>query len=206
VYADGVADAILAAILGKDGEILLNSIEQIKSLSSIKDGLDKGLLGTHGYGGKFYDSSSYDWGSQADDWQTILAMSKNRNGSGSFADMVGQVTKRLPMQSNLGSNNPLENDYYDLQASTAIATRSGSELAFNQAAKNEKNIRQLHREIDQTQDAKSAADLNNRLSSENAMLNVQQTKLLAMIAQQAAVEAQARSIRAEEDKSFFYIK
>lgn len=177
----------------------LNQLDSLKSIQS-------GLLGTHEYGGRLYDSSAYDWGDQADDWQKILVMSKNRNGSGNLSSVIGRVANQFPVQSQLGSTNSLENEYYDLQASTAIATRSGSELAFNQAVKNEKNIRQLHREIDQAPDAKSAADLNNRLASENAMLSVQQTKLLAMIAQQAAVEAQARAIRAQEDKTFFNIK
>lgn len=206
VYADPDGDLILTAILGKDALIYEQALMQVKSLVDIHDGLQKGLLGTHTYGGQFYDSSAYDWGDQADDWQKILAMSKNRNGSGNLSSVIGRVANQFPVQSQLGSTNSIENEYYDLQASTAIATRSGSELAFNQAVKNEKNIRQLHREIDQAPDAKSAADLNNRLASENAMLSVQQTKLLAMIAQQAAVEAQARAIRAQEDKAFFYIK
>ncbi len=206
IYADPSADLLLGKILGENVLISEQALKQVKSLSSIHEGLEKGLLGTHTYGGKFYDSLAYDWGGQADDWQKILSMSKNRNGSGNLSSVIGRVANQFPVQSQLGSTNSLENEYYDLQASTAIATRSGSELAFNQAVKNEKNIRQLHREIDQAPDAKSAADLNNRLASENAMLSVQQTKLLAMIAQQAAVEAQARAIRAQEDKAFFNIK
>ena len=206
VYADPAGDAILSLILGKDAEILMNAIKQMESLGLIQEGLEQGLLGTHSYGSQYYNEDNYRWGGGSDDWQSILAMSRHGASNGALSDIVSHVSKQFPVNHSLGSTNAVENEYYELQARTAIAARSGSELAFNQTSHDEENIRRLHRKIDQAEDSKSATDLNNRFASENAMLSIQQTKLLAMLVQQAAVDAQARSIRAQEDKDIFTVK
>lgn len=170
-------------------------------LDKLKD-INNSLTGTHNYGNKNYDKNTYVWGNGTDDWQQVLAMSRN-GGSGELGSTISELSKQFPMTGSLKSRNPVENDYYDLQARTALASRSSAEVAYKQAVKEEKTMRNLHDMIDHAEDQKSAADLNNRFAAENAMTNVQQTKLLSILVQQQAVSAQEKANRAKEDMEFF---
>ncbi len=174
--------------------------QNAESLDAIRD-LNNNLSGTHSYGGRNYDADSYNWG--ANNWQEILSMSRMGSGHGELAETTMRLAKDFPIDGSLHSPNKIENDYYDLQARTALASRSTSEVAYQQAVREEKTMHNLHRMIDTTPDSKSAADLNNRLTTEDAMNSIQQTKLLAVLVQQAALTEQEKVNRAREDKEFF---
>lgn len=174
--------------------------QNAESLDAI-NALNDSLKGTHQYGSRYLDNDSYNWG--ANSWQEILSMSRSGIGRGQLADATARLAREFPIDGSLNSPNQIENDYYDLQARTALASRSTSEVAYKQAVREEKTMHDLNGLIDKTPDAKSAADLNNRLVAENAMTNVQQTKLLAVLVQQAALSEQEKANRAREDKEFF---
>lgn len=176
-----------------------------KQLDSLKD-LNKALAGRHGYGNQSYDSNAYAWGNGSDSWQEVLALSKKGGGNGQLGESILSLAKQYPIKDSFNSPNQTEKDYYRLQAQTSLASRSAAEVSYQQAVKQEKTMRALHDLIDKTEDEKSASDLNNRLSSEQAMTSLQQTKLLSILVQQQAVNSQERANRAKEDMEFFEIK
>lgn len=175
----------------------IESLEQLKSL-------DKSLNGTHSYGGRFYNKDAFDW--SANHWSEMLSLSKNPHGHGEMGETMLRLSRDFPIDETVSSPNKTTNEYYRLQAQTSLASRAASEVAYQQATNQEKTMQRLHDEIDQTKDQKSASDLNNRLVAENALTNVQQTKLLAVIAEQSALNAQEKVNRAKQDKAFFEMK
>lgn len=173
-----------------------NQLDQLK-------GINNSLLGKHNYGSRDYDDDAYSWGMSANSWQQILALSRNGGGNGQLGDTILSLAKEYPIQDDFNSPNTTESDYYRLQAQTSLASRSAAELSYKQAVEQEKRMRTLHDLIDQVEDEKSASDLNNRLSSEQAMTSLQQTKLLSILVQQQAVAAQEKANRAKEDMEFY---
>lgn len=176
-----------------------------KQLDKLKD-LSSSLAGKHGYGNHNYDNGAYAWGNGSNSWQDILALSRKGGGDGRLGETILSLAKQYPIKNSFESPNQTEKDYYRLQAQTSLASRSAAEVSYQQAVQQEKSMRALHDLIDKTEDEKSASDLNNRLSSEQAMTSLQQTKLLSILVQQQAVNAQERANRAKEDMEFFEIK
>ncbi len=165
-----------------------------------------GLTGTHTYGSQYYDPNQLSWGQGTNDWQAMLAMARAGGGSGQVGNAMSQLTTQFPMTPALGSSNETENQYYLLQAQTTLASRAASQVAFTQMNQETDTVQHLNRMIDATPDSKSTADLNNRLAAENAMVNIQQTKLLAVLVGQAAIDSQEKANRAKETAEFFNIK
>jgi hypothetical protein len=164
-----------------------------------------GLTGTHQYGSFNNDSSQFSWGTKTGDWQSILALYKNGDG-GELSRLESTFSKQFPIKDSLGSSNDIENQYYLLQAQTALATRSSSQLAFQQISNESQVIDDLQKQIDKAQDNKSAVDINNRLLAEQNKLSIQQAKMMTLLVQQGLVEAQEKSNRAKENADFFDFK
>lgn len=164
------------------------------------------LTGTHSYGSQYYDSERYLWGKNAGNWQEILALSHEGGGDGALGQSMKLLANDFPIKNDFNSLNIVERDYYRLQAQTSLISRSAAQLAYKQAVNQEHTMQSLHELIDKTADEKSASDLNNRLTSEQVMTNVQQTKLLSVLVEQQAVRAQEQANRAKEDMEFFNAK
>lgn len=175
--------------------------DQLTQLNAI----NQDLTGTHRYGSMNYNSHQYSWGDGSDNWQSLLSLYKT-GGGGELATMAGKLSKDFPIADNLDTTNPTENEYYRLQAQTTLASRASSQLAFNQVSQESKVVETLHDEIDQTKDNKSSVDLNNRMLSEQNRMSIQQTKLLATLVQQAAIDSQEKANHAKENATFFDYK
>jgi hypothetical protein len=165
-----------------------------------------GLTGTHQYGSQFYDPNKLFWGKGGNDWQSILALTHAGGGEGTLGSAIRQLSSQFPIRGSLGSSNDTENEYYRLQAQTSLASRASAQTAFDQMKNQDDTMKQLHNMIDKTPDNKSSVDLNNRLSEENISVNMQQVKLLAVLAQQLAIDSQEKANRANESAEFFNIK
>lgn len=194
--------ALLDAVLKMYGVNLETRDINADQLSRLNE-LQGTLTGNHSYGQASYDSDAYSWGNSTSSWQQVLALSRNGGGNGQLGETILSLSKDYPIQNNFNSPNKTESDYYRLQAQTSLASRSAAEVSYQQAVDQEKRMRALHDMIDQVEDEKSASDLNNRLSSEQTMTSLQQTKLLSILVQQQAVSAQEKANRAKEDMEFF---
>lgn len=189
--------------------------KQTKSLYGIEDSnkhqekslvdILKGLTGVHSYGSDQYNSQQLNWGDDATSWQSILALAQ-RQGSGSpLGSSIKRLNQEYPIQEHLVNGNDAENQYYRLQAQTALAARASAEVSFAKMNEEATTMNNLNYKIDATPDSKSATDLNNRLASENARIAIEQTKLLAIIVQQNAVAAQEKANLAKQNAQFFTI-
>lgn len=175
--------------------------DQLSQLTLITNG----LIGTHSYGKMNYDNNLFDWGKGSNNLQDMLSLYKSGNG-GRLAQVSNDLEKQFPISNSLGSPSQTENEYYLLQAQTTLASRSSSQVAFEQVSKESKVIEDLHNEIDKAKDNKSAVDLNNRLVSEENNMSIQQTKLLALLVQQEAINSQEQANHTKESVEFFDFK
>jgi hypothetical protein len=189
---------IFAKIYGLNVDMLDTNRMQLERMENII----QGLTGHNRYGSIFDDSAQYYWGSGATSWENILALTNNNLSAGDLARVMSTLIKDYPIDP-LRSSNEIENKYYLLQAQTTLASRSTSQLAFDQISKEENVIKSLQSFIDTADNNKAATDLNNRLVSEQNRLSIQQAKLLAILVQQVSVDAQEKANRAKEDADFF---
>lgn len=162
-----------------------------------------GLTGTHSYGSQYYDANQYNWGNDASSWQSILALAKNQGSGSALGSVINRLSRDYPTLDSLGAKNDAETQYYRMQAQTTLASRATAQLSFEQMLQAAKTMQQLHAQIDKTQDAKAATDLNNRLAIEQANIGIQQTKLLAILVEQTAIDAQQKSNAAKQTAKFF---
>lgn len=172
---------------------------QLTQLNNINDS----LTGTHNYGSQYYNANQFGWGQDSSNWQLLLAQAARGGGNGEVGHAMNQLSPQFPIRSSLGSSNETQNEYYRLQAQTTLASRATSQTAFEQLNREADTLQNLHNLIDRAPDSKSAADINNRLAAENALINIQQAKLLAVLVQQAAIDSQARANTAKENAEFF---
>jgi hypothetical protein len=184
-----------------DQNILDMNKDQLSDINAVMEG----LTGTHSYGEMEYDPNQFNWGSRSGKWQDVLSLYQSESHD-PLAQVSDHLEKQFPISNNLNQGNPTENAYYLLQAQTTLASRSSSQLAFDQVSKETEIIEHLHHQIDKAKDTKSSTDLNNRLVSEQNAMSIQQTKLLATLVQQWAVAAQEKANHSQENSTFFDYK
>jgi len=183
-------------------DAMTRSMDRVRDMTS--EGNNKlgsilgGLTGQHHYASDFEFSN---WGNDATNWESVLALADNHSNS-ELGQEISRLSHDFPIE-HLNSNNDIENQYYRLQAQTTLASRAAAELSYRQASQSAAKMQQLKNQIDSTPDAKSAADLNNRLALENANISVQQTKLLAILVEQNALESQQKANAALYNAKFF---
>ncbi len=190
---------ILSKIAGTNLSIEKTNFGELSELQTMSNG----LIGTHSYGSLYYDNNAYNWGNEANTWQGLLSLYRSGVHDSKLLNIMQTVANEFPINDRFKSPNDIENTYYRLQAQTTLTSRSSSELAFDQVSRQARTLIELQSEIDRAKDSKSAMDLNNRFASEQAHLTVQQTKLLALLVQQVATDAQEKANRANEDAHFF---
>lgn len=193
-------------IVGKIYGVNLDIKDFNEKIKNFNNDLVRGLTGRHDYGNNYYNPNLLSWGSQINNWRDVINMANNQGGSGELGNVLSELVKQFPISKEKMSDNDLENKYYLLQAETNLAARASSQVAFQQLKREEETIKQLHRLIDQTKDAKSSIDLSNRLASEQNRISIQEAKLLAVLVEQAAMTGQERSNHAVENNAFFDIK
>jgi hypothetical protein len=173
-----------------------------KSLTQLSD-ITQGLTGTHQYGALNYDGDQFTWGNNAASWQRLLSLYK-AGDAGEYAQLAQKLSQEFPIMDDINKDNVRENQYYRLQAQTTLASRTSSQLAFDQISKESRVMESLHHEIDRTKDNKSAVDLNNRLLLEGSTINIQQAKLLATLVQQESINSQEQALQTKENADFFH--
>lgn len=193
---------IIANLYGVNLDIKNLDDLSLEKLDELKDG----LTGTHNYGNNNYDPNIFVWGDNTDNWQSIINLTSTQRAEGDLGRMINDLVKQFPIAKSEVSTNDLENQYYLIQAQTTLAARASSQVAFKQINNEARTMHKLHQLIDQTKDNKSAVDLSNRLASEQANINIQQAKLLAVLVEQAAISNQEKSNHAKENAEFFDTK
>lgn len=110
------------------------------------------------------------------DWQTVYSSVQ----SGGYAGLTGsaKTIRDANMIYDCRQKTGAERALCDREASKAAQDKAFSLAAYDAAQKRLDNIQSLMGQIDNASDAKTAADLQNRMQAENAMIQNEQTKLM----------------------------
>lgn len=191
---------------------LMQSIQgyqnQISNYQLDIDGLTKqiqnSLSGSSQWGDWGY-TDYQSWGDDANKWQTVLNTAKNGGSSSSLGQELQQLASQFPINTKLvNSVNPNATDqqYYALQAQTALAARSASQLGYDKVQDQINYQNQLRKQIGAAASVKQAVDLQNRIVLENNLIQLEMLRQLALLNQQQSVATQANVNDTVQDANF----
>lgn len=183
------ANVYSSAIYNKEGQIL----DVQNDIDNLMKQVNTDMTGSAGWGS--YQVTDYQsYGNDASNWNGVIAMSSNGNGSGALGSMIGNISSQFPSDTgsfNRGNSNSQQQQYYALKSQTVLATRAASELDYNKIQQQISYQQMLLKEVDQTKDIKSAMDLSNRIEIEGNLIGLEMVRQSALQNQQQAVNEQA---------------
>ena len=127
-----------------------------------------------------------------DQWQSIYDQTKGGQLSG-----ISSAATQIESEEGMTASTPGQQRYND----TLAANKAMSMQAYQANISRLQNIKSLMQQSDATQDPAAKADLQNRLQSENAMIQNEQTRLNLMGQLQQAEEKLAVEQRHEQYKN-----
>jgi Type IV secretion system proteins len=140
---------------------------------------------------KNYDENLQSWGSGAGDWNSALMLYHQASSDETtLAGVENTLNQQFPIQPNRILNNASDQQYYTLKAQTALAARAASQLDYNKINKQIEYMHKLHDMIGDAKTVKDALDLQNRLSVENNLIQLELLRLSALNNQQKAINTQ----------------
>lgn len=167
--------------------------------------LEADAEGHYGYGGLINgisDLSQREWSPST--WAGAL-QGLSGNNPARYQQLVKLYQSAHPTlsqsQFQQGASADSARDYSE-QVQTNDAASVNASYAFNNVQQHLQHIYNLSSRIEQTPNTKAATDLNSRLLTELAYINVQQVKMQAMLNQQLA-QRSASQIQAETDEAKF---
>ncbi|CAE6846959.1 Type IV secretion system protein virB5 [Paraburkholderia nemoris] len=122
-------------------------------------------------------------------WQSIYQQVKNGQLSG-----ISGAAQQIESDEGMTANTPGQQRYND----TVSANKAMTMQAYSGMLSRLQNIQNLMQQSDLTQDPASKADLQNRLQSENAMIQNEQTRL-ALMGRLQDIEEKLAQRQAEQD-------
>lgn len=189
-----------------------DSISQLQEqlLQNIKSQIGTQITGSYGLG-------SYNWnqnpslqylGDENGSWEDTLKIYENGGNPGDLASTISTLNQQFPIQSNLNTvtdfNTYTTNqNYYDVQAQTALAARAASQVSYDNLQKEITYEESLEQQIDTTGNIKAAIDLQNRLQVENNLIELNMLRLEAVNSQQQSIASQGDINATVSNASFF---
>jgi hypothetical protein len=189
--ADPISDLVMIAEQIQGYQQQITGIQD--TIEGLTDQIQAAVSGQSQWGRwQFKDYQS--WGENTDHWESILQMA----GKGGNVSLLGQVfhslAKEFPVNTPLYNQvNPNKSDqaYYALKAKTALAARAASQLSYDKIQEQINYANQLRQQIGTTTTLKQSLDLQNRLTIENNLIQLETLRQLALLNQQQAIDAQA---------------
>lgn len=178
-------------------------------IASLTGKVQGDMTGSYGWGTNgFQDFQS--WGSDATNWNSVISVAQN-GGSGSSSELgqMMQTIQNSPNQVVFNPNafqqtdsNTNDENYYAMQAQTTIAARAASQVDFNNIQNQINYENGLRQDIENTTNLKAAVDLQNRLTAENNLIQLEILRQVALMNQQKSVSAQADINNATQNAAF----
>lgn len=171
-----------------DGANLQQSIAQyaqmVEQVAQLKAQLEQlknqyqAVTGNYGIGGLGQGDSFSAANIVPGSWQEVVRLQQ----SGKFKSKMDYYEKLMKtVDPALFSNDPSRStSAYKLSYDNTRAAFAVTDATYDSVETHRKNIEQLIQRIDSTQNIKEATDLNNRLMSENAMLQISVARLAAV--------------------------
>lgn len=180
---DGYAQlaVIDASNLQQNVQQYLQMVEQVTQLKAQLDQLKnqyQAVTGSYGIGGLALEDTSSAAGIVPGSWQEVVRLQQ----AGTYkAKMDHYENLMKTVDPALFEGNPSRSaGAYRLSYDNTRAAFAITDATYDSVETHRRNIELLIRRIDSTQNVKEAADLNNRLISENAMLQIALARLSAV--------------------------
>lgn len=141
---------------------------------------------------QYTDYSS--WGENTDHWNDVLNMAANGGNNSQLGRTLRSLAREFPVDTALYNRvNPNNTDqkFYALKSKTALAARAASQLSYDKIQEQINYTSQLRQQIGTTTTLKQSLDLQNRLTIENNLIQLETLRQLALINQQHAIDSQA---------------
>ncbi len=141
---------------------------------------------------QYTDYSS--WGEHTDHWNDVLNIAANGGNNGQLGRTLRSLEQEFPVDTalyNRTNPNKADQTYYSLKAKTTLAARAASQLSYDKIQKQINYSNQLRQQIGTTTTLKQSLDLQNRLTIENNLIQLETLRQLALINQQHAIDSQA---------------
>jgi len=184
-----ISNTLLTGINVQQGAMLTSQ----QDIERLMKQVNSGLTSNSGWGTyQKHDYQSY--GSGANDWSSVMQMTKTGSGAGALGQTLNSLHSQFPIDSNRfnrGISDPNSQKYYSLQSQTVLATRAASQLDYDKIQDQINYQQMLQQQIEKTKDLKSAVDLNNRIEVESNLISLEILRQTALANQQQSITQQA---------------
>jgi len=156
-------------------------VEQVAQLKAQLEQLKsqyKAMTGSYGLGGLMQGETLSAANIVPGSWQEVVSLQqagKFKSKMDYYESLMKRVDPALFTNDSSRSTSAYKLSYDNTRAAFAV-----TDATYDSVETHRKNIEQLIRRIDSTQNVKEATDLNNRLVSENAMLQISVARLAAV--------------------------
>lgn len=194
-------DAGTWAGLAQNLAMLQQQYQTLKDQYETQGNILENLQGTYGRGAiglnESINSSSVVPGS----WQEVVSR-QNSGAYGSKQNYYEQLINTLPQElfANPESNRARG---YQLSSDSVVAALSAGDALYSEVQVHLNNLATLASRVDTTTNAKDAADLQNRIATENGMLSSAQSKLQALNMNLQANLANQENQATSQNEQFF---
>lgn len=183
---------------------LLQLQEQFKVLKQqyqAQNGILGNLEGSYGRGAIGLNDSINSASVVPGSWQEVVSR-QSTGAYGSKQSYYEQLIKTMPQEL---FNNPQGQraQNYQLSSNSVRAAMSGGDALYSEVQVHLNNLAKLGAQVDQTANAKDAADLQNRIAAENGMLSSAQSKLSALNMNLQANLNNAENQATSDNEKFF---
>lgn len=208
-YASWLADIFNQ--IEKTNGIASNILDEEKENLGVQENIEdlmnqvhQSVTGHSGWGNyQLHDFQSY--GSNANDWMSVMNLSKQGGGRGDLAEMIRHLSNQFPINQNdfnKSVNDPVSQHYYALKSQTVLATRAASQLDYDKIQQQISFQNMLRQQIENTKDLKSAVDLSSRIQVEGNLINLEILRQTALFNQQQSITEEASVTSALENARF----
>lgn len=196
-----VGDAGTWMALAQNLATLQQQYQTLKDQYETQGEILKNLQGTYGRGSIGLDDSINSASVVPGSWQEVVSR-QNSGAYGSKQSYYEELVNTLPQELFANPEGNRARDY-QLSSDSVVAALSAGDALYSEVQVHLNNLATLGSQVDTTTNAKDAADLQNRIATENGMLSSAQSKLQALNMNLQANLANQENQATSDNEQFF---
>ncbi|MCZ9641035.1 MULTISPECIES: type IV secretion system protein [Pseudomonas] len=194
-------DAGTWAGLAQNLAVLQQQYQTLKDQYETQGNILNNLQGTYGRGAIGLNESINSASVVPGSWQEVVSR-QNSGAYGSKQSYYEQLINTLPQELFASPDSSRAKDY-QLSSNSVVAALSAGDALYSEVQVHLNNLATLSSQVDLTTNAKDAADLQNRIATENGMLTSAQSKLQALNMNLQANLANQENQATAQNEQFF---
>ncbi|WP_256824067.1 type IV secretion system protein [Pseudomonas kurunegalensis] len=194
-------DAGTWAGLAQNLAVLQQQYETLKDQYETQGNILNNLQGAYGRGAIGLNESINSASVVPGSWQEVVSR-QNSGAYGSKQSYYEQMINTLPQELFASPDSNRAKDY-QLSSDSVVAALSAGDALYSEVQVHLNNLATLSSQVDLTTNAKDAADLQNRIATENGMLTSAQSKLQALNMNLQANLANQENQATAQNEQFF---